>query len=122
MHRDIFNIAEKYGKDTFLTIEKLGTDVMPKLFAVKGRTDATLNKLPVLPKYLSDRVMQGVSHLFPQHLPDRLLEFRDRYEHHLILKMSEGGIAEAQAFLPEFFADAGNVGAYFCLLYTSRCV
>lgn len=113
MHRDIFNIAEKYGKDTFLTIEKLGTDVMPKLFAVKGRTDATLNKLPLLPKYLSDRLMQGASRLFPQHLPDRLLKFRDRYEHHLILKMSEGGIAEAQAFLPEFFADAVHEGAYF---------
>jgi D-lactate dehydrogenase len=113
MHRDIFNIAEKYGKDTFLTIEKLGTGVMPKLFAIKGRTDATLNKLPLLPKYLSDRVMQGASCLFPQHLPARLLAFRDRYEHHLILKMSEGGIAEARAFLPEFFADAENDGAYF---------
>lgn len=113
MHRDSFNIAEKYGKDTFLTIEKLGTDWMPKLFALKGRTDATLNKLPLLPKYLSDRVMQGASHLFPQHLPARLLTFRDRYEHHLILKMSDGGIAEAQAFLPEFFADKANDGGYF---------
>ncbi|MBU0653623.1 MAG: D-lactate dehydrogenase [Gammaproteobacteria bacterium] len=113
MHRDIFNIAEKYGKDTFLTIEKLGTDWMPKLFAIKGRTDATLNKLPLLPKFLSDRVMQGASCLFPQHLPQRLLAFRDRYEHHLILKMSDGGIAEARAFLPGFFADPANAGGYF---------
>ena len=113
MHRDSFNIAEKYGKDTVLTIEKLGTDWMPKLFALKGRTDATLNKLPLLPQYLSDRVMQGASHLFPQHLPQRLLDFRDRYEHHLILKMTDGGITEARAFLPEFFADDSNDGDYF---------
>ncbi len=113
MHRDSFNIAEKYGKDTVLTIEKLGTDWMPKLFALKGRTDATLNKLPLLPKYLSDRVMQGASHLFPQHLPPRLLDFRDRYEHHLILKMTDCGITEARAFLPEFFADDSNDGDYF---------
>lgn len=113
MHRAIFNIAEKYGKDTFLTIEKLGTDIMPKLFAIKGRTDATLNKAPLLPPYLSDRIMQGVSALFPQHLPKRLLDYRDQYEHHLILKMSDVGIAEAQALLPEFFAEAENEGAYF---------
>ncbi|VTR52546.1 D-lactate dehydrogenase [Serratia fonticola] len=26
MHRDIFDIAEVYGKDTFMMIDKLGTD------------------------------------------------------------------------------------------------
>ena len=26
MHRDIYDIAEKYSKDTFLMIDKLGTD------------------------------------------------------------------------------------------------
>lgn len=29
MHRDIYDIAEQYGKDTFLMIDKLGTDKMP---------------------------------------------------------------------------------------------
>ena len=57
--------------------------------------------------------MQGVSHLFPAHLPQRLLDFRDRYEHHLILKMTDGGITEARTFLPEFFADDSNDGDYF---------
>ncbi|MCX7099880.1 MAG: D-lactate dehydrogenase [Methylococcales bacterium] len=113
MHRDIFNIAEKYGKDTFLTIEYLGTERLPKLFALKGRLDASLNKLPLLPKNLSDRLMQAASRLFPQHLPPRLLAFRDRYEHHLMLKMSDGGISEARTWLAAFFADAINDGDYF---------
>ncbi len=39
MHRDIYDIAEKYGKDTFLMIDKLGTDKMPFFFNLKGRTD-----------------------------------------------------------------------------------
>ncbi|STT15705.1 D-lactate dehydrogenase [Klebsiella pneumoniae] len=38
MHRDIYDIAEKYGKDTFLMIDKLGTDKMPFFFTMKGRT------------------------------------------------------------------------------------
>ncbi len=113
MHRDIFNITEKYGKDIFLIIQHLGTDRLPKLFALKGWVDAILNKLPYLPKSLIDRQMQWISCLFPQHLPTRLLTFRDNYEHHLILKMSEGGIIEARDFLLEFFAELGNEGDYF---------
>ena len=113
MHRDIFNITEKYGKDIFLIIQHFGTDRLPRLFALKGWVDAILNKLPYLPKSLIDRQMQWISCLFPQHLPTRLLTFRDNYEHHLILKMSEGGISEARDFLLEFFAELGNEGDYF---------
>ncbi|CAA6827058.1 MAG: D-Lactate dehydrogenase (EC [uncultured Thiotrichaceae bacterium] len=113
MHRDIFNIAETYGKDTFLTINHLGTDVLPKMFAVKGRVDATLNKVSFLPTYMSDRVMQQLSRVWPQHLPKRLLKYRDDYEHHLILKMSDGGIAEAENYLQTFFLSPENEGNYF---------
>ncbi|STQ10613.1 D-lactate dehydrogenase [Enterobacter cloacae] len=47
MHRDIYDIAERYGKDTFLMIDKLGTDKMPFFFTMKGRTDAMLEKVPL---------------------------------------------------------------------------
>lgn len=40
LHRDIFDIAEMYGKDTFVMIDKLGTDKMPLFFTLKGRVDA----------------------------------------------------------------------------------
>ncbi|MEW1686243.1 hypothetical protein, partial [Streptomyces sp. NPDC093594] len=30
--------------------------------------------------------------LWPSHLPPRMKEFRDRYEHHLMLKMAGDGI------------------------------
>jgi D-lactate dehydrogenase len=113
MHRDIFKIAEKYGKDTFLSVKHLGTDAMPKLFSIKGRVDAVLNKVGFLPKYLSDRIMQLMAACFPKHLPQRLMQYHDKYEHHLILKMSDEGIAEAQVFLKQFFADDANSGDYF---------
>jgi D-lactate dehydrogenase len=44
-HRDIYDIAERYGKDTFLMIDKLGTDKMPFFFTMKGRADAMLEKV-----------------------------------------------------------------------------
>lgn len=106
MHRDIFDIAEVYGKDTFLMIDKLGTDQMPRFFTLKGKMDATFNKLPLLPHNLTDRVMQGLSHLAPSHLPKRIKEYRERFEHHLLLKMAGDGTDEAYAYLKQYFSEA----------------
>jgi D-lactate dehydrogenase len=106
MHRDCFNIAEIYGKDTFLMIDRLGTDRIPDLFLTKGKLDARLNKVPLLPRNMSDRVMQCMSRLLPGHLPTRITDYRDRYAHHLLLKMSGDGVAEAEAFLTHFFQQA----------------
>lgn len=104
IHRDAFTLAETYGKDTFVAIEKLGTDTIPRLFALKGYCTAVLNKMPFLPRDLPDRVMQFVSRWLSPHLPQRLLEMRDRFEHHLILKASDDGITEASEYLQQFFA------------------
>lgn len=106
MHRDIFDIAEVYGKDTFVMIDKLGTDKMPTFFTLKGRMDALFGKVPFLPSHLVDRTMQTLSHLLPSHLPKRLKEYRDRFEHHLMLKMSGEGIEEARTLLESYFAQA----------------
>lgn len=106
MHRDIFDIAEVYGKDTFVMIDKLGTDKMPMFFTLKGRMDAIFGKVPFLPSHLVDRTMQTLSHLLPSHLPKRLKEYRNRFEHHLMLKMSGEGIEEARAWLESYFAQA----------------
>ncbi|EOZ9389210.1 D-lactate dehydrogenase [Enterobacter cancerogenus] len=106
MHRDIYDIAERYGKDTFLMIDKLGTDKMPFFFTMKGRTDAMLKKVPLFKPHFTDRFMQKLGNVFPAHLPERMKTWRDRYEHHLLLKMAGDGIAEAQTWLTEFFKTA----------------
>ncbi|ASJ72589.1 D-lactate dehydrogenase [Granulosicoccus antarcticus] len=104
MHREVFDITTRFGKDTMVMIDKLGTDKLPTFFAIKGAVDARLNRIPFLNGF-SDRCMQGLSALWPRILPKRMTEFRDRFEHHLILKMHDGGIAEAQAYLERNFAD-----------------
>ncbi|MCI5111314.1 MAG: D-lactate dehydrogenase [Marivita sp.] len=104
MHRECFDISETYGKDTVLMIDKLGTDKLPMFFAIKGAVDARLNKLS-LTRGFTDRFMQFVSRMVPKLLPKRLTEYRDRYEHHLILKMRDGGVREARGFLKSFFAE-----------------
>ncbi len=111
IHRDAFDIAARYGKDMFLAIEKLGTDRLPALFALKARFDSAAGRLRFLPRDLSDRLMQAASHLFPQHLPGRMLAYRDRFEHHLLLKMSGDGIAEARDWLKQNYPSA--TGEFF---------
>ncbi len=109
IHREAYDIAAEYGKDTFLFIRRAGTDRMPALFNAKARMDALTERLG-LGSTISDRLAQGVAALFPQHLPARMNAFRDRYEHHLLLRMGGAGIAEARAYLAGLFpSGAGDM-------------
>lgn len=106
VHRECFDMAATYGKDTLVMIDKLGTDRLPMFFALKGAVDARLNRF-TLTRGLTDKFMQVVSRLWPQHLPAFLRDYRDRFEHHLILKMHDDGIEEAEAFLPGYIEGRG---------------
>ena len=103
LHRTAFDIAEKYGKDTFLAIHYLGTGFLPTMFAIKGWFDGICERLSFLPKHLSDGIMQFASSLFPRHLPKRMMDYRDRFEHHLILQMGDDGVEEATDYLKSIF-------------------
>ena len=105
IHRDAYDVAARYGKDTFLFIKKAGTDRMPALFTAKAKVDALTERLG-LGGTVSDRVAQGVAALAPQHLPARMNAFRDRFEHHLLLRMGGGGIAEARDYLATLLPSA----------------
>ena len=39
-----------------------------------------------------------MSRLFPSHLPKRIKAYRDKYEHHLMLKMAGKGIVKTLGF------------------------
>lgn len=111
LHRDCYDVSKKYGKDMFIVISKLGAKFIPRLFAFKRKFDAFADKLGFLPNKMSDRVMQYFSYLFPNHLPARMEAYRDKYQHHWILEMSNDGVDEARAYLDEFFKT--NDGDYF---------
>lgn len=103
MERDVFDVTMKYGKDTVMMIDWLGTDRLPTFFAIKGAIDARLRSVPGLANF-TDRVMQFLSRFSPGVLPRRMIGFRDRYRHHLTLKMRDSGIDEAALFLGSYFA------------------
>ncbi len=104
MHEEVFDISDRYGKDTMVMIDKLGTDRLPTFFALKGAVDARLEGIPVLGNF-TDRFMQFAMRLWPDILPRRMRAYRDRYPHHLILKMRDGGIDEARDLLNDMTAE-----------------
>ncbi|MEM7299510.1 MAG: D-lactate dehydrogenase [Pseudomonadota bacterium] len=104
VERETFDITERYGKDTVMMIDWLGTDRLPTFFALKGAVDARLRNVPGL-KNFTDRFMQFLSAITPGILPKRMKDFRDRFHHHLILKMRDNSIDECAEYLEAFFED-----------------
>ncbi len=111
LHRDCYDAAKKYSKDTFIVIDKLGADYIPKLFEFKRIVDLIANKIKVLPDQFSDRLMQFLSKITFNHLPHRMENYRDKYEHHWIIETSDEGIEEAKEYFDNFFQK--NEGDFF---------
>ncbi len=105
LHRDCYDAAKKYSKDNFIVIEKLGTNFLPTLFKLKRNVDIIATKLKFFPDKFSDRLMQFLSLFFPNHLPKRMEQFRERFEHHWIVEISDEGIDEAREYFDRFFKD-----------------
>ena len=110
IHRVAYDIGAEYGKDTFMFIEKFGTTKVPTAFAMKDKVDGYLEKFGM--KGLSDKILQLVSKFLPSHLPKRMNEFRDLYEHHLVLRIENQDVEQVQQFLQQYFS-ANLTGNYF---------
>lgn len=106
VHRDAFDIAARYGKDMFLAIRLLGTDRLPALFALKAKVDGWLRAVGLGDHGLSDRALNRLAQLFPQHLPARMRAWRDRYEHHLMIRMAAADLDAMRDYLSQHFTGA----------------
>ena len=111
LHRDCYDAAKKYSKDTFIVIDKLGADYIPKLFEFKRIVDLIADKVKILPDHFSDRLMQFLTKITFNHLPLRMEDYRDKYEHHWIIETSDKGIEEAKEYFDNFFQK--NEGNFF---------
>ncbi|KAB0548210.1 D-lactate dehydrogenase [Pseudomonas argentinensis] len=110
IHRTAFDIGAQYGKDTFLLIDRFGTARVPAAFALKSRIDGCFERFGL--RGISDRVIQLAMNLLPSHLPPRMREYRDRFEHHLMIRVANDSLEQTRCFLAEYFG-AGSTGAFF---------
>ena len=112
IHRVAYDIGAEYGKDTFVFIEKFGTAKVPAAFAMKDKVDGYLEKVGM--KGLSDKVLQLITKFMPNHLPERMNQFRDQYEHHLILRIENQDVEQVQQFLSDYFAQRATGSFFHC--------
>ncbi|WP_273779237.1 D-lactate dehydrogenase [Acinetobacter sp. GSS19] len=112
IHRVAYDIGAEYGKDTFMFIEKFGTARVPAAFAMKDKVDGYLEKFGM--KGLSDKLLQIVTKLLPNHLPKRMNEFRDLYEHHLILRIEHQDVEQVNQFLASYFKQHPTGQHFLC--------
>ena len=111
MHRSYFDGADKYCKDTYIFINLLGSAFLPKLFTLKAWVDGLLGKVSFLPGNFADRCLQVLGKLWPNHLPRRMRDYRDRFEHHLMIKANDDSIAEVQTLLQDYYGSPSQSNA-----------
>jgi D-lactate dehydrogenase len=111
MHKDCYDITKEYCKDTFVMIDRMGSNFIPKLFEIKRRVDFFCEKVKFLPSNFSDKLMHVLSRFLPNHLPKRMEEFREKYDHYWIIEMTDEGIEEANSYFDKFFKN--NEGGFF---------
>ena len=110
IHRVAYDIGAEYGKDTFMFIEQFGTAKVPAAFAMKDKVDGYLEKVGL--RGLSDKCLQLVTKFLPSHLPKRMNEFRDLYEHHLVIRIENQDVDQVDGFLKDYFNNKTS-GNYF---------
>lgn len=113
MGRSSFYLAEKYGKDTFVSLKYAGSRQLRHLFALKSWANGVFAKLPFLGETFADTIAQTVFAVLPPQLPKRMIEYRDRFEHHLIMVIDDTEKTATEAFLTSFFAEQGRCGSFF---------
>lgn len=99
IHRETLQLTVDYGRDTVWFIDKLGTRRIPFLFRTRSRVEAFLGRLFRGSDHWAERMLQMLSRVLPVGLPSSASEAMDRFEHHMILKARDEGIAEIEALL-----------------------
>ena len=102
MHYSSFDGADKYGKDTFMFIKYLGKSTIPALFRLKRLVEMIVSLIPLVPNNFFDIFLQIIFKFFPDHLPNRLREYRSKYDHYLILVATDSVISEIRKLLLTF--------------------
>ena len=111
IHRDAFDLTVRYAKHMYWAINRFGPEALPQLMANKAKWDIRIKNLKVLPANFVDKVLQFANNVTPKGVAPRILDYRERFEHHLMIKAEARHADELQRLLETFFSDRS--GQYF---------
>ncbi|MFY0640550.1 MAG: D-lactate dehydrogenase [Bermanella sp.] len=113
LHRDIFELADEYGRDTVLLIKHLGTNWLPKFFKIKRQLDSISRKIPFIQQGFIDKTIYKIANLFPSQTPQQLHRWNSLYEHQLILTVKGEYINETLEIL-DHIQKQHDIGYFQC--------
>ncbi|WP_241594945.1 D-lactate dehydrogenase [Rosenbergiella epipactidis] len=111
IHANTFDMTLRYAKHMILAIRQLGPQSIPGMMAKKAKWDVRVKNIKCLPRNLTDRLIQGFNQITPPLVAKRILDYRRRYPHHLLIKADSEQAAQMTALLNTFFSD--QQGDYF---------
>ena len=111
IHRDAFDLTVRYAKHMYWAINRFGPEALPQLMANKAKWDIRVKNLKVLPANFVDKVLQFANNVTPKGVAPRILDYRERFEHHLMIKAEARHADELQRLLDTFFS--ARSGQYF---------
>ena len=113
MSAHAFSLATEYGKDTYVSLKHAGSRTLVRMFALKAWANGVFSKVPGLGPSVADAISQRLFSLVPEKIPARLAEYRDRFDHHLLLVVSGSERESTAQLLTDFFADTDHEGDFF---------
>lgn len=111
IHRDAFDLTVRYAKHMYWAINRFGPEALPQLMANKAKWDIRVKNLKILPANFVDKVLQFANNVTPKGVAPRILDYRERFEHHLMIKAEARHADELQRLLHTFFSNRS--GQYF---------
>ncbi|PWH07156.1 D-lactate dehydrogenase [Brachybacterium endophyticum] len=113
MSSHAFDLAAEYGKDTYVSLKHAGSRTLVRMFALKSWANGIFAKLRLFGPTFADTISQKIFGLIPEKLPARLTDYRDRFDHHLLLVVSGSERAATKELLTSFFAEDSHEGEFF---------
>lgn len=111
IHAGAFDLTLRYAKHMVLAIRKLGPQAIPGLMANKARWDLRVKHTRFLPKNTVDKLIQGFNQVTPSFIAPRIMDYRRRFVHHLMIKVEAKQAEQLNRLLETFFAE--RPGEYF---------
>lgn len=111
IHRNAFDLTVRYAKHMYWAINRFGPEALPQLMANKAKWDIRVKNLKILPANFVDKVLQFTNNVTPKGVAPRILDYRARFEHHLMIKAESRHADELQRLLDTFFSNRS--GQYF---------
>ena len=114
IHSSAFDGADQYGKDTFLFIKYFGKNFIPYLFQTKRKINLFLDPINFIPSNFLDILLYHLSTLLPDHLPSIFRIYRRKFEHYLLLVITDESILDTRLLLNDFVSVNNDIEYIEC--------